>query len=109
MKIGPKLRSVRESKNLSYYKLAQESDIAADYLKRIEESTEDNDPNISIDILERLCKSLGVPISDFLNENEEITYLAPKEKKLIDIFRRFGEQEQEACVNFMDLVSNKQA
>lgn len=109
MKIGLKLKSMRESKKLSYYKLAQESDIPANYLKRIEESTEDNDPNISIDVLVRLCNSLGVSVSDFLNESEEVTYLTPKEKKLIDIFRRFGEREQDACVNFMDLVSGKQA
>lgn len=109
MKIGLKLKSMRESKKLSYYKLAQASDIPAHYLKRIEESTEANDPNISIDVLARLCNSLGVTISEFLNENEEVTYLAPKEKELVDIFRRFGEKEQDACVNFMDLVSDKKA
>lgn len=109
MKIGQKLKAARENKNMSYYRLTQESDIPADYLKKIEESTEDNDPNISIDLLERLCNALGIPVSDFLNENDESTYLTPMEKKLIDIFRRFGEREQDACVNFMDLVSGKQS
>lgn len=109
MKIGPKLKAARENNNMSYYRLTQGSDIAADYLKKIEESTEDNEPNISIDILERLCNSLGIPVSDFLNENEEVMYLTPKEKELIAIFRRFGEREQDACVNFMDLISSKQA
>lgn len=107
MKIGPKLKSLRESKKLSYYKLAQESDIPADYLKRIEESTEENDPNISIDVLERLCNALSIPVSDFLNENEQITFLTPKENELINIFRRFCDKEQEACITFMDLVSNR--
>jgi len=109
MKIGPKLKAARESKKLSFYRIAQESDIPADYLKRIEESTEDNDPNISIDVLERLCSSLGIPVSDFLNENEESTYLTPKEKELITIFRRFSKTEQDACVNFMDVMSIKQS
>lgn len=109
MIIGPKLKLMRERKGLTYYKIAQDSDISADYLKRIEESTEDNDPNISIDILERLCGSLGIPVSDFLNENEESMYLTAREKELISIFRRFGEAEQDACVHFMDVVSGRQA
>ena len=86
--------------------MAQESGIDADYIKKIEESTEDNEPNIKIETLDRLAKALGVPASDLIN-NKEIMYLSANERKLITVFRRFGEKEQDAFVNVMDVVSSK--
>ena len=107
MIIGSLLRYWRENKNLTYYRMAQDSGIDADYIKKIEESTEDNEPNIKIETLERLAKALGVPASDLINNNEDIMYLTEKELELITVFRRFSGQEQDAFINVMDLVSNK--
>ena len=109
MTIGSLLKYWRENKNLTYYRMAQDSGIDADYIKKIEESKEDNEPNIKIETLERLANALGVPASDLINNNEEIMYLTEKERELITIFRRFCGKEQDAFINVMDLVSNKQA
>lgn len=107
MVIGSLLKFWRENKNLTYYRVAQDSGIDADYIKKIEESNRENDPNIRIETLDRLAKALGVPASDLINNNEEIMYLSAKERDLIAVFRRFGEQEQDAFINLMALVSKK--
>lgn len=107
MRIGPLLRYWRENKNMTYYRVAQESGIDADYIKKIEESTEDNEPNMKIETLDRLARALGVPASDLISNNEESMYLTKKEEELITVFRRFGKEAQDAFINVMELVSGK--
>lgn len=109
MIIGSLLKKWRENKNLTYYRVAQDSGIDADYIKRIEESTKENLPNIKLETLDRLAKALGVPASDLINDNEEIMYLTEKERELITAFRRYSETEQDAFVNLMNVVSGKKA
>jgi len=107
MKIGALLKYWRINKGFSYYRIAQESGIDADYIKKIEESTEDNEPNIKIETLERLADAVGVPASDLINNNEEISYLTEVEQNLIKIFRRYENKEQNAFINLLDLLSVK--
>lgn len=109
MKIGPSLKYWRENKNLTYYRMAQDSGIDADYIKKIEESTEHNEPNIKIETLDKLARALGVPASELINDSEDAMYLAADERELITIFRRLRETERAAFVNVMDVVSKKQA
>lgn len=109
MRIGSSLKYWRENKDLTYYRVAQDSGIDADYIKRIEESAEDNEPNIKIETLDRLASALGIPASDLVNDNEEIMYLTEKERRLITVFRRFGETAKDAFINVMEAVSKKQA
>lgn len=107
MKIGLKLRYWRENKNLTYYRVAQDSGIDADYIKKIEESTADNEPNIKIETLDKLAHALGVPASDLINDNEEIMYLAEDERDLITVFRRLRDKEKAAFISVMNEVSSK--
>lgn len=107
MRIGSSLKYWRENKNFTYYRIAQESGIDADYIKKIEESTEHNEPNIKIETLDRLARALGVFASDLININEEIMYLTEKERKLITVFRRFGKTSQDAFIDLMEAVSEK--
>jgi len=92
---------------MTYYRLAKDSGIDADYIKKIENSTEDNEPNIKIETLDRLARALGVPASNLIGNNEESMYLTKREKDLITVFRRFGKEAQDAFVNIMELVSDK--
>lgn len=108
MRIGAKLKYWRENKNITYYRVAQESGVDADYIKKIEESTQDNEPNIKIETLDKLARALGVPASELINDSEESMYLAADERKLITIYRRLRETERAAFINVMDVVSNKQ-
>ena len=107
MKIGKLLKYWRTNKGLTYYRIAQESGIDADYVKKIEESTEENEPNIKIETLERLSKAIGVPASDLINNNEKISYLTETEQNLVKIFRRYENKEQNAFINLLDLLSVK--
>lgn len=109
MKIGLKLRYWRENRNFTYYRVAQESGIDADYIKKIEESTQDNEPNIKIETLDKLARALGVPASDLINDSENAMNLAADERELITIFRRLNEKERAAFINVMNVVSNRQA
>ena len=107
MKIGALLKYWRTNKGFTYYRVAQKSGIDADYIKKIEESTEENEPNIKIETLERIAEAIGVPAASLINNNEEIEYLTESERKVIEIFRRYGKKEQDAFINLLDLLTVK--
>lgn len=92
---------------MTYYRVAQESGIDADYIKRIEESTKENEPNIKIETLERLAKAIGVPASDLISSNENAMSLTAKERTLITAFRCFDEKAQDACLGFMEALRER--
>lgn len=97
----------KENRKLTYYRVAQNSGIDADYIKRIEESTVDNDPNIKIETLEKLADAIGVPVSELTSTDEESMYLAENERKLVTVFRCLSEEEKAAFINLIDVVSNR--
>lgn len=105
MKIGSQLKFWRENKNITYYRVAQSSGVDADYIKRIETSTSDNDPNITIETLEKLALAIGVQPFDLVCPSREITKLSQHEQILLALFRRYSDQEQEAIVNLLEVVS----
>ena len=67
MKLGEKIISLRESKNMTRYRLAKNSGVAYSYLLDIESGKYNN---CSIKILQKIAAALDTPISYFLDSKE---------------------------------------
>jgi transcriptional regulator with XRE-family HTH domain len=62
-RLGRVIKTLREAKGLSQVELAKQAKVARPYLVRLE-SGERKNP--SLDILKRLAKALGVPVTELL-------------------------------------------
>jgi transcriptional regulator with XRE-family HTH domain len=63
-KFGQKIKDLRKSKGISQEKLANLAEIDRTYLPTIEKGKR----NVSIEIVEKLAKALGVKIKDLFDE-----------------------------------------
>ncbi len=63
-KFGQKIKDLRKSKGISQEKLANLAEIDRTYLPTIE----NGERNVSIEIVEKLAKALGVKIKDLFDE-----------------------------------------
>ena len=79
MDIASRLKKIRTSKGYSVYKLSQISGVSETHIRDLERG----DRNPSLDTIDRIAKTLGISLSELLNENEEISYLTAKEKELL--------------------------
>ena len=67
MTLGEKIRKLRAAKGWSSGELAQNSGVSRAYLWQLET---DGKKSPSIQILERLAKALGVPLTEFLEKGQ---------------------------------------
>ena len=81
--IGNKLRSIRETKGMTIYKLSKETGISQNHIGGIELGKRQP----TFDTLSRLLSPLGVTLSEFFNEDTETLYLSDDEKRLIENYR----------------------
>lgn len=63
-KFGRKIKELRKEKNISQEKLANLAEIDRTYLPTIEKG----ERNVSIEVVEKLAKALGVRIKDLFDE-----------------------------------------
>lgn len=94
MELGEKLKYFREAKNLSIYKLSQETNISQGYISDLENGR--NQP--TIDTLRRLLIPLGITLSEFFNENKETAVLSESEKELVEIYRTMPNDRAEIYI-----------
>ena len=64
-KIAKNIRSHRKEKGFSQDRLSKEADVAYNTIVKIESG---ENPNPTVDTLERIAKSLGVPIEKLFKE-----------------------------------------
>ena len=62
-RLGTVIKALRESKGMSQVELASKAKIARPYLIRLESGQQRNP---SLDVLRRLAKALGVPVTELL-------------------------------------------
>lgn len=95
MDISARLRKIRESQNMSMYRLAKVSGVSSSFISRIE--SENRQP--TTDVLERLCKALGITMADFFAEDnrplnpDRIDRLTPKQRQALNKFLETMEEQ----------------
>lgn len=89
MVIGDRLRYIRESKNISIYRISQETGISQSHIRDLERSNR----KPSVETLSRLVVPLGITLSELFNENDEISILTPKERELVEYYRTLPDEK----------------
>lgn len=97
MDIAKRLKTVRNSKKISVYKLSQLSDVSESQIRNIERGNS----NPSFETLSKLAEPLGLSLADLFNETEEVSYLSNEEKELVDCFRMLPAEKSDALMNFL--------
>lgn len=97
MDIAKRMKAIRQSKNISVYRLAQMSGISETHIRDLERG----DRNPSFDTLSRLAEPMGITLSELFNESEETAYLKPAEKEMLECFRMLPQETAERLLAFM--------
>ena len=101
MDVGKRLKEIRQSKNLSVYRLSQISQISEAHIRNLERGNK----NPTVETLGLLACALDISLSDFFFREEEIACLTPKEKLLLDSFRRLPSDNADAVLEFCEKIS----
>lgn len=89
MNIGKRIASLRKSKNISIYRISQETGISQNHIRDIEQSRR----NPSIDTLSRLIVPLGITLSELFNEDIQVSFLTGEERTLLENYRTLPEKK----------------
>lgn len=79
MDIAKRVKTVRENKGITVYKLAQISGISSTYLYEIELGKKQP----TVEIISRICDALEISLEAFFAENREEAKLPPAGYKLV--------------------------
>ncbi|MBQ3004753.1 MAG: helix-turn-helix transcriptional regulator [Clostridia bacterium] len=93
MDIGKRIIELRQKKNISTNKLANEAGISQSYLREIEMGLK----NPTVEMLSYLCYALGVSLKDFFSEDKE--QIQPF---LLSALEKLNPQEQLKLAEFIN-------
>lgn len=91
MNYGIRLKQFREANKLSIYRLSKNSKISTGHINDIEKGK--NQP--TIETLKKLITPMGITLSEFFNENGEVSVLNDREKELVAAFRAMPDDSAE--------------
>lgn len=103
MNIGKRLKEIREIKNISIYKLSQESQVSESHIRNLERGIK----SATVETLEMLVSNLNMTMSEFFNENNDISYLTSNERILLDYYRTLPDETATAVIEFCEKLNNK--
>lgn len=103
MEFGKRLKSIRESKKISIYRLSQETNISQGHISDLENGK--NQP--TIETLKKLIAPLGISLSEFFNEDGNISILSEKERELIANFRTMTDENADLYFQLGKALNNK--
>lgn len=103
MDIGKRLKEIRKVKNISIYKLSKESQVSETHIRNLERGIK----SATVETLEMLVSNLNMTMSEFFNEDDDISYLTPKEKKLLEYFRTLPNETSNIVVEFCEKLYKK--
>ena len=103
MNVGERLKSIRENKNISIYKLSQDSEVSESHIRNLERGNK----QAKVETLEMLVKCLGITMSEFFNEDDSVSYLTENEKSIIDYYRTLPNNTADAVTEFCVKLHNQ--
>lgn len=99
MEIGKRLRSIRESKKMTIYRLSQETGISHNHISDLERGAR----KPSVETLRRLVVPLGITLSELFSDGEQVSYLSEKEIQLIQSYRTLSDHQADIV---FDLITS---
>ncbi len=103
MEIGERLRSIREAKGMTIYRLSQETGIAHNHISDLERGTR----KPSVETLRRLAAPLGITLSELFSNGEEVSYLSEKEAQLIQSYRVLSDHQADIIFDLITSMNEK--
>ena len=100
MDIGKRLRYIRQSKNISIYKLSEETGISQIHNSGIELGKRQP----TVDTLKRLVAPLGITLAELFNENENISILSNNERELVENYRILPNEKADILLKLSDIL-----
>lgn len=97
MNVIERIKQLRDDREWSDYKLAEEALIPASTLSSIYAR---NTPP-KLDILESLCNAFGITLSQFFMEDEQGEIVSPQEKILLDNYRKLSLEKKKAVLTLL--------
>lgn len=97
MDYGKKLKSIRENKKISIYRISQETGISQGHISDLENGR--NQP--TIETLRKILVPLSITLAEFFNEDKDVSYLNERETKLLAQFRNMPDGKAEL---FLQLI-----
>ena len=101
MELAQKFKAVRVGKGFSVYKLSKAADVSENHIHNIEKG--ESQP--SIYIIDKLLKCMGITLSEFFNEEDELLYASAKEREFIELVRTLNDEKSSALFNLAKLLS----
>lgn len=100
MDIGKRLRYIRQSKNISIYKLSEKTGISQNHISGIELGKRQP----TVDTLKRLVAPLGITLAELFNENENISILSNNERELVENYRILPNEKADILLKLSDIL-----
>ena len=88
MEYGKRLKQLREAKEFSIYRLSKDSDISQGHISDLENGKNQR----TIETLKKLRTPMGITLSEFFNEDGEVTVLNDREKEIVTSFRTMNDE-----------------
>ena len=101
MKVGEKLKKLRDNKGMTMYRLTQMTGVSGHHIKGIEDGTRQP----TIETLTKLVTALGSSLAEVFIDDEECFYLKDDEKRLIENYRMASEEKKNALLNISDVLN----
>ena len=98
MKLGEKLKKLRDDRGMSMYRLTQMTGVSGHHIKGIEQGTRQP----TIETLNKLVNALGSSLADIFSDDDNSVRLAEDERQLIENYRMVSEEKKSALLNMSD-------
>lgn len=105
MDIAKRVKTIRERKGISVYKLAKTSGISSTYLYEVEMGKKQP----TVEIISRICDALDISLADFFAESKENIELRPTTYKLIEKIATLSEESIKYLEEQADLLKIKES
>ena len=100
MKLGEKLKKLRDDRGMSMYRLTQMTGVSGHHIKGIEQGTRQP----TIETLNKLVNALGSSLADIFSDDDNSVRLAEDERRLIENYRMVSEEKKSALLNMSDIL-----
>lgn len=100
MEVGKRIKQLREQKNYTINKLANEAGVSQSYLRDIE--LENKNP--TIEFLSLICKTLNISLKDFFDDEFETSMMSDP---VIQSIYRLTPQQKTALLEFLKTMQNE--
>ena len=101
MELGERLKTLREKRGMTMYRLTQMTGVSGHHIKGIEEGKRQT----TIETLEKLVAALGSSLADIFSDDTKIIHVTEDERRLVENYRMVSEEKKSALLNMSDVLN----